>query len=157
MNLETFNKWVGIFANIGVLAGIIFLALELQQNNLLLEAEARRSRAETSQAVFLRNIENPHLVEAMVSESVDPFSSQLRFAYFQYVMVGWQYSYREFEAGLIDEESLQARAWAFTIETITGFEEHWDNFKFGYDSDFVNYIDAIRSQTDIDAIRSQLD
>lgn len=31
---------VGILANIGVIAGIIFLVFELQQNNKLLRAEA---------------------------------------------------------------------------------------------------------------------
>ena len=32
---------IGIFANVGVIVSIAFLALELQQNNNLMEAEAR--------------------------------------------------------------------------------------------------------------------
>ncbi len=36
---------IGILANLGVIAGIVFLGIELQQNNELLATEARRSRA----------------------------------------------------------------------------------------------------------------
>ncbi len=32
MNLDKTNQWIMIAANVGVLAGIIFLAVELQQN-----------------------------------------------------------------------------------------------------------------------------
>lgn len=33
MNLDNLNKWLTLVANIGVLAGIAFLAIELQQSN----------------------------------------------------------------------------------------------------------------------------
>ena len=32
MNLDNLNKWLTLIANIGVMAGIIFLAVELNQN-----------------------------------------------------------------------------------------------------------------------------
>ncbi len=37
------GQTVGILANIGVIAGIVFLGIELQQNNALLAAEFRAS------------------------------------------------------------------------------------------------------------------
>jgi hypothetical protein len=37
-----FGQTITILANIGVIAGIVFLAFELRQNNELLETEARR-------------------------------------------------------------------------------------------------------------------
>ena len=40
------GRTIGILANLGVIAGIIFLGVELRQNNELMEAEARRARFE---------------------------------------------------------------------------------------------------------------
>jgi hypothetical protein len=52
MNTEKFNSWLGIFANIGVLAGIVFLAMEVSQNS----SELEQSRAvSTAQATFQLN------------------------------------------------------------------------------------------------------
>ena len=45
MNTENLNRWLTLCANIGVVIGIIFLALELQQNNELLESQAQETQA----------------------------------------------------------------------------------------------------------------
>jgi len=41
MNLDSLNKWLMLAANIGVIAGIIFLAIEIQQNSLSTQAQTR--------------------------------------------------------------------------------------------------------------------
>ena len=45
MNTDNLNRWLTLCANIGVVIGIIFLALELQQNNELLESQAQETQA----------------------------------------------------------------------------------------------------------------
>jgi len=45
MNTENLNRWLTLCANIGVVIGIIFLALELQQNNELLQSQAQETQA----------------------------------------------------------------------------------------------------------------
>ena len=47
MNIDSLNRWLSFAANFGVVLGIIFLAIELRQNNELLQAEARYNRLET--------------------------------------------------------------------------------------------------------------
>ena len=37
MNLDNLNKWLTLLANFGVVAGLIFLAIEVRQNQTLLE------------------------------------------------------------------------------------------------------------------------
>ena len=39
MKLENLNKWLTLIANFGVIAGIVFLGLEVQQNMVLIRAE----------------------------------------------------------------------------------------------------------------------
>ncbi|MEZ5492329.1 MAG: hypothetical protein R3F50_18760 [Gammaproteobacteria bacterium] len=43
MNIEKFNQLLSLLANLGVLAGIVFLAIELQQNTDMMEAQTRDS------------------------------------------------------------------------------------------------------------------
>ena len=43
---------ITILANVGVIAGIVFLGIELRQNNELLEAESRSARSERAVGVF---------------------------------------------------------------------------------------------------------
>jgi len=40
------GQTISILANLGVIAGIVFLGLELQQNNTLLNAQIRAARAQ---------------------------------------------------------------------------------------------------------------
>ena len=40
MNLDSTNRWLTLAANIGVMAGIIFLAFELQQNTVATQLDA---------------------------------------------------------------------------------------------------------------------
>ena len=42
MNLDDLNKWLTLTANVGVLAGIVFLAVELQQNTNISRANGYR-------------------------------------------------------------------------------------------------------------------
>jgi len=36
MSMDRYNQWLTLLANVGVIAGIIFLAIELRHNNMLL-------------------------------------------------------------------------------------------------------------------------
>ena len=46
MNFKKFNRWVTLAANIGVVAGIFFLAIELRQSNLATRIAARDSASQ---------------------------------------------------------------------------------------------------------------
>ena len=56
---------IDILANIGVLLGIVFLGLELQQNNELLSAEARFSRIDRGLERYSEVFSNPELASAL--------------------------------------------------------------------------------------------
>jgi len=48
MQIEKLNPWLSFLGNVGVLAGIIFLILEIQQTNRIAEAELSRAVFENS-------------------------------------------------------------------------------------------------------------
>ena len=47
MDLDKLNKWLTLLANLGVVAGIFFLAVEIRQNQSMLEDSNRLSRFES--------------------------------------------------------------------------------------------------------------
>ena len=47
MNVDQLNKWLALLANFGVVAGIVFLAIEVRQNQALLEESNRINRFES--------------------------------------------------------------------------------------------------------------
>ena len=49
MDIEKLNRWLTLGANVGVLAGIIFLALEIQQNSRLARLQFEDERRVTWQ------------------------------------------------------------------------------------------------------------
>ena len=44
--MDRVNKWLTLTANIGIVAGLIFLAIELNQNNVLMKANAYQERSD---------------------------------------------------------------------------------------------------------------
>ena len=41
MKLDNLNKWLTLIANVGVLSGIVFLAIEVQQNSNAISSQTR--------------------------------------------------------------------------------------------------------------------
>lgn len=61
MNLDSLNKWLTLAANIGVIAGIIFLGLELNQNTTAVQSASRQESLNAELWVFEQLIDYPAL------------------------------------------------------------------------------------------------
>ena len=66
MKSSDLGKFVQTLANVGVIAGIVFLAFELRQNNELMEAEARFNRLTVSREAYNILSTNGELAEIIV-------------------------------------------------------------------------------------------
>ena len=45
LDLDKLNRWLGVFANLGVMIGLIFLIFELDQSNRIAERDSRQANA----------------------------------------------------------------------------------------------------------------
>ncbi len=63
-----FQQLVSILANVGVIAGIVFLGYELRQNNDLMASEARATYASMDQTGWSFLIENPDFIETLIKD-----------------------------------------------------------------------------------------
>ena len=144
---------ITILANIGVIAGIVFLAIELRQNNELLAAQARSDRVALRQADTTLVIENPELLNALVKnghgEPLTVHENVLLSRYLDFVLVNLQNVYMEMNRGLIAEDSIPVEAWRASFmkdrRANSNFDpnllEYWNENKIGFDSRFVEWME----------------
>jgi len=106
------GQTISIVANIGVIAGIIFLGIELQQNNKLLRAEAIGSVLETRldrQDRVLNGIDYAALLQRNAEqETLSPEDMIRMQASKARGLIGWQRDYFLYKEGILPEEYFRA-------------------------------------------------
>ncbi len=99
MDSDKLNRWLTLGANIGVLIGIIFLAIELQQNNENLAAEVRATNFFGMADTWRMVAESPELAGAIMKDFADeelsPSESNQLFSYWVRVFLTLQWGYSE--------------------------------------------------------------
>ena len=151
MNLDKFNKWLTLAANIGVIAGIIFLALELQQNNRFLSAQAQynllKNRTEDNNIIMA----NPEIASLWFKESNnETLSDEEKYRIDSYIikaLINWQYEYNQYKEGNLAEKDLPVNGWRKTFHgknymmATTRFPIVWEFVKTISEPEFVSFME----------------
>lgn len=139
---------VEILANIGVIAGIVFLGLELQQNNELLDSQARQSRAngarELSSAIF--NAETglgDIIVKARGNVELTETEALRLDTYLRSVLSDWEFWYLDFADGTINEQELRYGDWGRQFNELyaPAIAEIWTAVRTTSDPAFVEFME----------------
>ncbi len=105
MNFGNLNRSVALLANVGVLAGIIFLAIEIRQNNQLLTAEARQVALQNRSLTLERWAGDRELMalrlKATNNESLTTDELWRIESDFTALISRFEYDYDQYQAGLI--------------------------------------------------------
>ncbi len=140
------GQTLGILANVGVIAGIVFLGVELRQNNELLMAEASYARFSVERERRTRVMENRgglgDIIQKKLSGApLDPAEN------YQHVlmmadtfdMFRWQFG--ELKAGRLPDDSIDL--WALSQIWITNPElgNIMDGQRQNLDPEFVQYTE----------------
>jgi hypothetical protein len=146
MTKINFGQTVQILANLGVLAGIVFLGIELQQNNEFLGAQARASRTQVRLDSASQISNNPALMEAIVKqidgEPLTTMDGLLLSIDAGRSLAGWQYIYGEFQAGLIDESDIPVDNWRYVFSIRPEMKRTFDNVEVaGLRPDFRQWME----------------
>ncbi len=137
---------ISIVANVGVIGGIGLLALELAQNNQLLTAQARSSRAAIRNEIRTIYLENPDLIEVLYHARrgetlTEEENYQLR-SLMAITLNNLQYVYVEYQEGLISEEDLGVFGWRRLYHNqYPGMPALWADIQGTYRTDFVEYFE----------------
>jgi len=151
MNIEKLNQWLTFGANVGVLAGIIFLAYELQQNTQMMKSQ---TRAQVSEAIIdnvdmgrepdvmratlkLANNEQLTVEEEFILDNAANATFRM-----------WENNYYQFRSGLFDESEFEAElaVWRDVMSSDAIFQRHWQERKMTYSPNFRIYMDNLIGQ-----------
>jgi len=111
---------ISIVANVGVILGIAFLAVEVSQNTDALTAQARYNHLQGRQYSRVAAMENREFASTLArlatNEELSPEDEIQIASYFQYAFLGWQWEYGEYLAGRLPREDLPTNGWKLAMQ-----------------------------------------
>ena len=143
-----FGQTITILANIGVIAGIIFLAIEVQQNNTLMRAQTRSDISRDVSGMLLGNAHSPYLEEMLYPEELqlwDGNIGRVRRAVATVAMFRiWENMHYQNRMGLYDDSefSFELEAWRVNLaqETIKSI---WCSSRPRFSPEFVETVASL--------------
>ena len=139
---------VAVLANLGVIAGLVFLVIELRQNSEELAAQSRADRLASRQRFSEVVLENEGLLDSLArvesGETLTP-EDELRLYYLgRFVLLGWQSTYREAQQGFINMDAVTVDTWANEFAgrgDVPLMGDAFERYKPNLDADFITFMD----------------
>ena len=139
------GQTLGILANLGVIAGIIFLAYELQQNNLYLREQARYNVFQNRLSANLLPVVDPDIARLWnwqeTDEPLNELDGRRRADLLHTNFLRWQHDFHSLQLGTVDAESFPLEGMKRTFHGRPGHDEVWAARKAGYSPDFVEWME----------------
>lgn len=141
-----FAQSLGIVANVGVIAGIVFLAVELRQNNELLVSQARMNSllARASYQQYVATNEGG-IADILLKVRDQELTGTEQFrlnVHWSLVLNNWASMFREVADGPLSESDMPIRVWAATMRNNPSLVEFWEQSKQDYSADFNEYLEG---------------
>ncbi len=139
------GRTINTLANLGVIVGIMFLAIELNQNNQLLKNEARYN-LQLSRSGELDDLwRNPDLSEVLEKARqggtlTDGEQRRLR-SYVLSRFVRWEWYYEQYRDGLIDQSNLPIAAWRIFLGRNPWATMYFVEYRAVFSPDFVQFVE----------------
>ncbi|MFT5137215.1 MAG: hypothetical protein ACI8XV_002252 [Arenicella sp.] len=143
MNMEKSNYWFALLANIGVIAGVVFLALEIEQNNELLVQESRYSMIENQKdwKFFLNgNPEIAKLIYASDTEELSDIEKLRRFDIISGLLLTWQWEWEQSQSGLFGTSELPVEGFR-ALWKAQNIQMEWPELKLVLKSEFAGFLE----------------
>ena len=151
MKTDDVNKWLTLAANIGVLAGIFFLAFEIRQNSEFMEVQITQARADiaiTNMSEIYNSEYIPGIVEKL-SENLELSFEEL-FRYENYLRAQFRLMdnvYNQYLNGMLGESS-KDDVIDFSKDTFFNSPDTqltisiWEKQKAAFTDEFVEIVDT---------------
>lgn len=137
---------IAILANVGVIAGIVFLAVELRQNNELMQSEASIAYVEMRKDGILSQAQNEDFLRAILKVRHGEQLTELELLrlelYYYSIFVNWEWEYEQYLEGVLDvlDQPPELR-WRPAVDTFPLMREIWSGRKSQLSSEFVKYME----------------
>ena len=119
------GQMIAIIANIGVIAGIAFLAAELQQNNEYMAANARYDLLQNQVTMMDQIASSPELSEILIRAADHGELSRPEQLRLQMLTIkslrNWEWEFGEYQSGRLDLGQLPVETWRLMYHGQPGF------------------------------------
>jgi arylsulfatase A-like enzyme len=146
------SQMIAIVANVGVIAGIIFLAIEVNQNTAMIEAEMSQSRAETALGIAQSLYNSDYLPEILVvaragQQLTDVQKERLRH-WFRGFNRNQDNLLRQYHQGLLTDDVPRSIRSAIreSYADVAITTELWERTKLRYSDDYINLVDEVLAE-----------
>ena len=144
MDTDRLNRWLTLVANVAVVAGIIFLGLELRQNNELLQFEVESIYFQNRVWGMEQSIENPEfgvlVFKARNGDELDEFEAYQVRGFYRRIFLGLNWEFSQARAGRLDVRDYRNRWGEIIRENRYAIAEwEWTSENI-LTADFVRYM-----------------
>ena len=140
------GQTIGILANVGVIAGIVFLGFELRQNNSLLAAQASYTQFSVERERRTRTMENrANLTDiarrARAGEELTPTERTQLQAHNRDTLDAWQWQFRENQAGRLETRFMNIEDWRALWGFNSGIREIYQQTLNRRNPEFIQFME----------------
>lgn len=144
--METWSHWVSIATNIAVVAGLILLAVEIDQNSEMLRITSARESTASIIEIQAHQMDSDVakvLLKAYDDEPLSNLEVVIVEGYLNPQLLVLQDDYADYLRGLYAEPRWQSRsAFVRALLQPQATRDWWITFKSTFSSEFQQYIDA---------------
>ena len=138
---------ITILANVGVIAGIVFLGIELRQNNELLTAQASYAQFNVERERRERLMVNADgFTDLVVKARTDAPLTETEWTrvnvLFNDILDSWRWQYRELQAGRLPDNFVDLRVWRAIWDATPGVRDLFRDNRNELDPGFVEFVEG---------------
>lgn len=147
MDSDRLNRWLTLGANLAVLVGLVFLVIEINQNNDMMRAQTRSGITDA----IIDNIKigmDPRVIVAHQKQrNGQPLSDEESILLNQFASATlrlWENTHYQYRNGLFDDAEFDAdlAVWREEMQK-PEFKLHWSSHRHTYSEAFRTQIDEI--------------
>ena len=148
MDSEKLNKWLALLANVGVIAGIVFLAIEIRQNSDAIRAQTRAQLAEEVTELFSVNMNDKEYASVLMrGNNVEELSPVEQYQYYRHRSAWihyWNNVAYQYEMGMYDGTEFAHQISTIRVDMITfpGLKVHWCDNKHSASQSLIKAIEG---------------
>jgi len=142
MSIDRINQWLTLLANFGVIGGLVFLGLEIQQNTTAVQASAIQESTNVARQQLLMYATDPSLIELKLTPSDELTETQRAqlAATDRSFWIGMQGLHRQWKMGVLPDEEWQM--WYGIICNNFAVARDWPREAAALIPDFVSLVEA---------------
>lgn len=147
------SQTLSVLANIGVIASIVFLALETRQSTIAIQLQTAQSYTSEMNATDYFILENPYQFEItgkiLAGEEITPEEGFRNFIYYRILFRVWQSAFYQSQNGTLDDRFLEQleEMIRLVLDADPSGREYWREHADRMDPLFEEFVNSIIFQT----------